>query len=77
MRVAFEDCSDVEIVHINEPSPIESSAYLLKFDSVHGAPHSASVQEVMSCVSQCMPAAPWKLWVSGCPCRLRIRTAPC
>ncbi|KAL4451734.1 hypothetical protein ABPG75_007396 [Micractinium tetrahymenae] len=36
MRVAFEDCSDLEIVHINEPSPIESSAYLLKFDSVHG-----------------------------------------
>lgn len=35
MRVAFES-SDLEIVHINEPSPIESSAYLLKFDSVHG-----------------------------------------
>lgn len=37
MRVAFES-SDLEIVHINEPSPIESSAYLLKFDSVHGEP---------------------------------------
>lgn len=37
MRIAF-DCPDLEVVHINEPSPIESSAYLLKFDSVHGAP---------------------------------------
>ncbi|KAL4421151.1 hypothetical protein ABPG77_000786 [Micractinium sp. CCAP 211/92] len=35
MRIAF-DCPDLEVVHINEPSPIESSAYLLKFDSVHG-----------------------------------------
>lgn len=37
MRIALEqaDCP-LEVVHINEPSPIESSAYLLKYDSVHG-----------------------------------------
>ena len=25
-----------ELVHINEPSAVESSAYLLQLDSVHG-----------------------------------------
>ena len=35
-RIAFDECPDLELVHINEPAPIESSAYLLKFDSIHG-----------------------------------------
>ncbi|PRW57280.1 type I glyceraldehyde-3-phosphate dehydrogenase [Chlorella sorokiniana] len=35
-RIAFDSCPELELVHINEPSPIESSAYLLKFDSIHG-----------------------------------------
>jgi hypothetical protein len=35
-RLAF-DSADVQIVHVNEPTVIESSAYLLKYDSVHGA----------------------------------------
>ncbi|PSC69550.1 glyceraldehyde-3-phosphate dehydrogenase [Micractinium conductrix] len=33
-RIFFEG-QELEIVHINEPSPIESSAYLWKWDSVH------------------------------------------
>ena len=38
-RVA--DCPEIELVHINEtPGALESSAYLLEFDSVHGRwPH--------------------------------------
>lgn len=36
MRLAFESADDIEIVHINEPSAIQSAAYLLKYDSVHG-----------------------------------------
>ena len=35
-RIFFEG-QELEIVHINEPSPIESSAYLWKWDSVHSA----------------------------------------
>lgn len=35
-RIAFDSCPELELVHINEPSPIESTAYLLKYDSVHG-----------------------------------------
>ena len=35
-RLAF-DSAEVQIVHVNEPTVIESSAYLLKYDSVHGA----------------------------------------
>jgi glyceraldehyde 3-phosphate dehydrogenase len=38
MRLAFDSCENVdfEIVHINDPAAIESAAYLLKYDSVHG-----------------------------------------
>lgn len=36
-RIAFDTCPDLELVHINEPTVIESSAYLLKYDSIHGA----------------------------------------
>lgn len=37
MRVAFDSCSEeVAVVHINDLASVESSAYLLKFDSVHG-----------------------------------------
>jgi hypothetical protein len=36
-RVLFDEQQDlIQVVHINEPSPIESTAYLLKYDSVHG-----------------------------------------
>ncbi|CAL8460499.1 g28 [Coccomyxa elongata] len=38
-RLAFREAHkycDISIVHINEPSALESSAYLLKYDSVHG-----------------------------------------
>lgn len=35
-RAAFDSCPDLEIVHVNEPTIIESSAYLLKYDSIHG-----------------------------------------
>lgn len=37
MRVAFDSCAELlDIVHINDLAAVESSAYLLKFDSVHG-----------------------------------------
>ncbi|EFN55997.1 hypothetical protein CHLNCDRAFT_145382 [Chlorella variabilis] len=37
LRLAFDERQDLfQIVHINEPSPIESTAYLIKYDSVHG-----------------------------------------
>lgn len=36
-RIAFDTCPELELVHINEPTVIESSAYLLKYDSIHGA----------------------------------------
>ena len=39
-RLAF-DSAEVQIVHVNEPTVIESSAYLLKYDSVHGKPGGA------------------------------------
>lgn len=35
-RIIFDSCPDLELVHVNEPSALESSAYLIKFDSVHG-----------------------------------------
>ena len=36
-RCAWEHPEEVEVVHVNEhPGALESSAYLLKFDSVHG-----------------------------------------
>lgn len=36
-RAAFEDARDLlDIVHINDPASVQSAAYLLKFDSVHG-----------------------------------------
>ena len=35
-RIIFDTCPELEIVHVNEPSALESSAYLIKFDSVHG-----------------------------------------
>lgn len=38
MRLAFDSSENVDfmIVHINDPAAIESAAYLLKYDSVHG-----------------------------------------
>ena len=37
MRIAFDTCSDeLQVIHINDLASVESSAYLLKFDSVHG-----------------------------------------
>lgn len=36
LRILVDSGADVELVHINEPSAIESTSYLLKFDSVHG-----------------------------------------
>uniref|UniRef100_A0A7S0R109 Glyceraldehyde-3-phosphate dehydrogenase n=1 Tax=Pyramimonas obovata TaxID=1411642 RepID=A0A7S0R109_9CHLO len=40
-RIAWDTCPEIELVHINEtPGALESSAYLLEFDSVHGRwPH--------------------------------------
>lgn len=35
-RHAFDACPDIQLCHINEPTAIESTAYLLKYDSVHG-----------------------------------------
>lgn len=48
MRVLFESCPEIEVVHINEPSAIESSAYLLKFDSTHGTRSS-----MLCCEGEC------------------------
>ena len=37
MRVAFDTSSDqLQVVHVNDLASVESAAYLLKFDSVHG-----------------------------------------
>eukprot|EP00887_Chlorella_sp_A99_P006908 scaffold2.g6908.t1 len=36
LRIAVDTGVPLEVVHVNEPSPIESSTYLLKYDSVHG-----------------------------------------
>jgi hypothetical protein len=39
------ECPELEIVHVNEaPGVLESSAYLLEFDSVHGRWHSGHVE---------------------------------
>lgn len=36
-RIAYDECPELlQLVHINDPAAIESSAYLLKYDSVHG-----------------------------------------
>ncbi|KAG7667529.1 hypothetical protein Ndes2526B_g03529 [Nannochloris sp. 'desiccata'] len=45
MRIAFDTCQDtIQIVHINDLAVVESAAYLLKFDSVHGTwPHEVDV----------------------------------
>lgn len=36
MRIAFERPDEFQIAHLNDVQPIESVAYLLKYDSVHG-----------------------------------------
>lgn len=54
MRVAFESCPEIEVVHINEPAALESSAYLLKFDSTHGRRQALGRPELLvqgGCVS--------------------------
>jgi hypothetical protein len=39
------DCPELEIVHVNEaPGVLESSAYLLEFDSVHGRWQAGKVE---------------------------------
>lgn len=45
MRIAFDTSGDdLQIVHINDLASVESSAYLLKFDSVHGTwPHEVDI----------------------------------
>ena len=45
MRIAFDSCQDtIQVVHINDIASLESAAYLLKFDSVHGTwPHEVDV----------------------------------
>ena len=45
MRAAYDDNQDtVQVVHVNDLAAVESSAYLLKFDSVHGIwPHEVDV----------------------------------
>lgn len=35
LRIAF-DCPDLQIVHLNDIAAVESTAYLIKYDSVHG-----------------------------------------
>ena len=35
-RELLESDGEVELVHINDVCAVESSAYLLKYDSVHG-----------------------------------------
>lgn len=46
LRIAFDEQQDVfQVVHINEPSPIESTAYLIKYDSVHGEKGTTSAQQ--------------------------------
>ena len=43
--VLAAECPELEIVHVNEaPGVLESSAYLLEFDSVHGRWHSDQVE---------------------------------
>lgn len=38
LRSAFDcEAHTLTVVHINDPAVVESSAYLLKYDSVHGA----------------------------------------
>lgn len=46
-RIAFDACpEELSVVHINDLASIESSAYLLKFDSVHGTwPHEVDVHD--------------------------------
>ena len=43
LRILVDSGADVELVHINEPSAIESTSYLLKFDSVHGEGHAPRI----------------------------------
>lgn len=47
MRIAFDTAQDVmTVVHINDLAAVESSAYLLKYDSVHGTwKHDVEVNE--------------------------------
>lgn len=48
MRIAFDSCSDqLSVVHINDLASVESAAYLLKFDSVHGM-HLLQLQNSVS-----------------------------
>eukprot|EP00955_Chlamydomonas_euryale_P016381 175175-Chlamydomonas_euryale.AAC.1 len=37
LRIAWEQPDKFEIVHLNDITPAESVAYLLRYDSVHGA----------------------------------------
>lgn len=46
MRIAYDSSEDFQVVHINDLASVESSAYLLKYDSVHGTwPHDVTVEE--------------------------------
>jgi hypothetical protein len=55
LRIAFDEQQDVfQVVHINEPSPIESTAYLIKYDSVHGEKGTTSAQRTSATRRTCM-----------------------
>lgn len=48
MRIAYDskDTSEIQVVHINDLASVESSAYLLQYDSVHGTwEHDVQVDE--------------------------------
>jgi glyceraldehyde 3-phosphate dehydrogenase len=47
IRIAFDNFQDdLNIVHVNDLASVESSAYLLKFDSVHGTwSHDVEVED--------------------------------
>lgn len=68
MRIGFDaGFDDYEVVHINDLAAVESSAYLLKFDSVHGTwPHEVDVVDDAIVITHATTGAKSTITYSQC-----------
>ena len=69
MRIAFDSGNqELNIVHINDLASVESSAYLLKFDSVHGTwEHDVDVENSAIVITHAQTKKKHIITYSQCP----------